>query len=64
MGYLKGCFSSLCGLRLYVDHPDHIKFVSLWVIVCMAIRNFVIMAECTDNFLTDEFFKDRLAIIR
>jgi hypothetical protein len=30
----------------------------------MAIHNFIIMAEHTDNFLTDEFFKDGLTIMR
>jgi hypothetical protein len=45
MGFLKGRFGSLHGMRVCVDSPDQIKVAVWWVVACMAIHNFAMEVE-------------------
>ena len=56
VGYLKGRWSSLCGLRLRIDHQDAKELTSLWVMTCIHLHNFAIAYECGLNVQADEFF--------
>jgi hypothetical protein len=63
MGYLKGRFTSLRGIRVRVDSTDQIKIAVWWMIACMAIHAFAMDVECTQDFSVDEFFKAGLKIM-
>jgi hypothetical protein len=63
MGYLKGRFSSLRGIRLRVDSADQIKVAVWWVIACMAIHNFAMNVERQEDSSVDKFFKAGLTIM-
>nr|GAT51887.1 predicted protein [Mycena chlorophos] len=56
VGYLKGRFSSLRGLRLWIDDRDRIAFATYWIIVCMVVDNFAMVHERDINMDTDAFF--------
>ena len=45
MGFLKGRWSSLRGLRLRIDNKDQLIFASLWVITCIHFHCFAMDHE-------------------
>jgi hypothetical protein len=56
MGYLKGRWSSLRGLRLRIDDPDAHKFATLWIASCIHLHNFAIGHEEKENPEADVFY--------
>lgn len=56
MGYLKGRWSSLRGLRLRIDDPDSHKFATLWIASCIHLHNFAIGHEGKENPEADTFY--------
>ena len=56
MGYLKGRWSSLRGLRLRIDDEDNHMFATLWIASCIHLHNFAIGHERKDNPEADSFY--------
>ena len=56
MGYLKGRWSSLRGLRLRIDHQGAKELTSLWIMTCIHLHNFAIGHERWSNVEADYFF--------
>ncbi|KAF7307574.1 DDE Tnp4 domain-containing protein [Mycena indigotica] len=60
VGYLKGRFCSLHGLRLRIDDQEHIGFATYWIIACMVVHNFAMVHERNIDMDTDAFFLEGL----
>ncbi|KAF8592787.1 hypothetical protein K439DRAFT_1273646, partial [Ramaria rubella] len=45
VGFLKGCWSSLRGLRVQINQPTHIHFASLWITCCITLHNLAMQDE-------------------
>ncbi|KAF7291382.1 DDE Tnp4 domain-containing protein [Mycena indigotica] len=60
VGYLKGRFCSLRGLRLRIDDQEHIGFATYWIIACMVVHNFAMVHERNIDMDTDVFFLEGL----
>ena len=56
MGYLKGRWSSLRGLRLRIDNEDAHMFATLWIASCIHLHNFAIGHEKKENPEADSFY--------
>lgn len=56
MGYIKGRWSSLRGLRIAINEPSHIQFATLWITACITLHNFAMRHEAGYDIKTDEFF--------
>lgn len=56
MGFVKGRWSSLRGLRLRVDDAAALKVATLWIISCLTLHAFAMEIEANDNLDTDEFY--------
>jgi hypothetical protein len=66
VGYLKGRFSSLRGLRIRIDKPRDIQYASLWIASCIHIHNFAMDHEvgvAFDEVEQDQFYLDGLAAL-
>ncbi|KAF8579997.1 hypothetical protein K439DRAFT_1358302, partial [Ramaria rubella] len=67
VGFLKGQWSSLRGLRLHINNPSHIRFAVIWVTVCIILHNFAILQEAKENEGRDvelnEFFREGLGLL-
>ncbi|KAJ8580320.1 hypothetical protein M405DRAFT_834491 [Rhizopogon salebrosus TDB-379] len=42
MGYLKGTWESLRGLRVRLDNEDHVQYASLWIVTCIHLHAFTL----------------------
>ncbi|KAF7290164.1 DDE Tnp4 domain-containing protein [Mycena indigotica] len=60
VGYLKGRFCSLRGLRLRIDDQEHIGFATYWIIACMVVHNFAMVHERNIDMDADAFFLEGL----
>ena len=56
VGYLKGRFQSLRGLRLQINHSADVKYATHWIIAAIAVHNFAMEHENNADFELDEFF--------
>ena len=63
VGFLKGRWSSLRGLRLRIDQPEHIQFACIWIISCIVLHSFAIEHEQGREVEVDDFFQDGIAIL-
>ncbi|KAF8590107.1 hypothetical protein K439DRAFT_1331371, partial [Ramaria rubella] len=67
VGFLKGRWSSLHGLRLHIDNPTHIRFTVIWVTTCIVLHNFALLHEAEESTGVDvelnEFFHDSLELL-
>ncbi|KAF8574641.1 hypothetical protein K439DRAFT_1371876, partial [Ramaria rubella] len=67
VGFLKGRWSSLHGLRLHIDNPSHIRFAVIWVTACIVLHNFAMLQEAEEDDRGDvelnEFFREGLGLI-
>ncbi|KAH7918950.1 hypothetical protein BV22DRAFT_991691, partial [Leucogyrophana mollusca] len=43
VGFLKGPWSSLRGLQLRIDHPNHLQYASLWIMTCIVLHSFAML---------------------
>ena len=64
IGFLKGRWSSLRGLRLRIDNPSHIQFAVLWIIACIHLHAFAIGHEQGSNISKDGFYQKGELIMR
>lgn len=58
VGFLKGRFCSLRGLRLQLSNSRHVQFATYWIIACIALHNFALEHELNGNIEMDEFFQE------
>lgn len=56
VGFLKGRWSSLCGLRVRIDSVQDKSFATLWVISCIHLHNFALMHEQGMDMEADQFY--------
>src|SRR5882672_5701209 len=63
IGFLKGRWSSLQGLRILINTPDHIQFVCLWIISCIVLHSFAMDYEIGRDLTTDEFFQEGMRLM-
>ena len=56
VGYLKGRWSSLRGLRIRIDKPEDHQFTTLWIASCIHLHNFAIGHENKETPEADQFF--------
>lgn len=57
VGFWKGRFPSLRGLRLEINNVKQLYFATYWIIATIAIHNFAIQHESGGDILTDDFFR-------
>lgn len=58
VGWLKGRFPCMKGLRLRIDEEAHVQYASLWLQGCILIHNFAVRAEGGVNMERDTFFRE------
>ena len=64
MGYLKGRWSSLRGLRLRIDNRNAKSITSIWIMTCIHLHNFAIAHERGMNHEADDFFVEGQRLIQ
>lgn len=63
MGFLKGRWSSLRGLRVQIHEPSHIHFASLWITACITLHTFAMRHEAGLELSVDEFYLEGIKIM-
>jgi hypothetical protein len=63
VGFLKGRFSSLRGLRIRINRRRHIRFAALWITTCIILHSFAMDHEFGVPVEQDEFFIEGMKII-
>ena len=63
MGYLKGTWESLRGLRVRLDNEVHVQYASLWIITCLHLHAFTLGHQRGVNISQDLFFRHGLQIL-
>ncbi|KAF8573191.1 hypothetical protein K439DRAFT_1650049 [Ramaria rubella] len=67
VGFLKGRWSSLRGLRLHIDKPSHIRVATIWVSACIILHNFAMLQEAEEgeggDIELNEFFREGLSLL-
>jgi hypothetical protein len=64
VGFLKGRWSSLRGLRIRINNENDIQYAALWVTACINLHAFAMDHE-DDIFLTrDTFYNKGLKLMR
>lgn len=63
MGFIKGRWSSLRGLRISINEPSHIRFATLWITACITLHNFAMRHEAGSDLSTDDFYISGQAVI-
>ncbi|KAJ7841243.1 hypothetical protein B0H13DRAFT_1572676, partial [Mycena leptocephala] len=48
VGFLKGCWSSLRGLRISIDNDKGVTYALLWIMACINLHAFAIRHENND----------------
>ena len=56
IGFLKGRWSSLCGLRVNINDEDKIIYATLWIVSCIHLHAFATGHETGINTSTDSFY--------
>ncbi|KAF8576065.1 hypothetical protein K439DRAFT_1649384 [Ramaria rubella] len=64
VGFLKGCWSSLRGLRLHIDKPAHIQLACLWLTACITLHCFTMQHEDGHDLSTDDFYREGLVLVQ
>jgi hypothetical protein len=63
VGFLKGWWSSLSGLRVSINTEDQIKYAALWVITCIHLHMFAVQHEVGLNLSSDDFYQNGIQIM-
>lgn len=58
VGFLKGCWSSLCGLCVAINGEKGLQYTSLWIVACINLHAFAMKHKDRNFISTDQFFKD------
>lgn len=64
VGYLKGRFQSLRGLRISINKAEHIQYATSWIQACIRLHNFAMMCEREENVEAGEFLRLGKKIMR
>lgn len=64
VGYLKGRWSSLRGLRIGIHEQSHVAYTSLWITACIVLHNFAMQHERGIDVASDEFLTHGIEIVR
>ena len=57
MGFLKGRWSSLRGLRVHINDEDSLQFASLWITACIHLHTFAMDHKDAQFVTRDRFYK-------
>ena len=57
IGYLKGRWGSLKGLRVSIKGEKGIQYATLWIIACIHLHAFAMQHERGDRLTTDRFYR-------
>lgn len=57
VGFIKGRWQSLKGLRVRIDNPKQLTFATLWVTACINLHSFAMNHETGADMEKDSFFK-------
>jgi hypothetical protein len=57
VGFVKGRWCSLRGLRVSINNEKGVQYASLWVMACINLHAFALRHENTAEFSTDEFYR-------
>jgi len=63
MGFIKGRWSSLCGLCILINESAHIHFASLWITSCIILHTFAIRHEAGLEMSSDKFYLEGIRIM-
>jgi len=63
MGFIKGRWSSLRGLRILINESAHIHFASLWITSCVVLHTFAMRHEAGLDMSSDEFYLEGIRIM-
>lgn len=58
VGFLKGRWSSLRGLRIAINSEQHLQFASLWVTTCILLHTFAMHFEEGQWVSSNQFYKE------
>ena len=58
VGFLKGRWSSLRGLRVAIDGAKGLQYASLWIVACINLHAFAMKHENGNFISADQFLKD------
>lgn len=58
IGFLKGRFPSLKGLRLQINHADMHRIATYWIAACIAVHMFAFQVEREERGDDDEGYLD------
>jgi hypothetical protein len=60
VGYWKGRFQSMRGLRVLIDRPEDVQFAALWITATIVLHSFAMDHEHGINFELDPFYLEGL----
>ena len=63
IGFLKGRWSSLRGLRVNINQENHIIYATLWIVSCIHLHAFAAGHEFGINTSTDSFYHNGIKIM-
>ncbi|KAF6744736.1 hypothetical protein DFP72DRAFT_65365 [Ephemerocybe angulata] len=58
VGFLKGRWSSLKGLRVAITNQKSLQYASFWIIACIHLHTFAMKHETVGSINSDKFYKD------
>lgn len=64
VGFLKGRWSSLRGLRIQINESAHLHFASLWITTCIILHCFAMQYERGEDIQSDQFYLDGIRIMQ
>ncbi|CAA7257434.1 unnamed protein product [Cyclocybe aegerita] len=57
VGYLKGQWSSLRGLRVAINNSAGLQYATLWIIACIHLHAFAMKHEAGQDMSSDKFYR-------
>ena len=64
VGFLKGRWQSLRGLRVRINQSNHLQYASLWITTCVLLHAFAMEHEGGIDFSTDQFYRKGQELMR
>jgi hypothetical protein len=64
VGFLKGRWQSLKGLRVHVDGQKGIQYAGLWITTCIHLHSFAMQHEDNGNIQNDQFFRSGVKYVK
>ena len=57
VGFLKGHWQSLRGLRVHINQPTHLQYATLWITTCVLLHAFAMEHEGRIDLSADQFYQ-------